>query len=195
MNSNKSFVALGSNIKLQAPAHKLNAITEAIQKEVVINRELSHPGTAMPEHIQQTSTAMAKNSVQKHNNKTFINEQTQIQSLDSKTEINDVEINQPLLETGEDKTDKSDRTDLVISNSNFIVGIFGETVGTERPIVVSFSGNPSKVGRNSWFGKPWIDGKTPLSDKLKITPVLQLLNLIMRASIVVKKNYSQVFMP
>jgi hypothetical protein len=70
----------------------------------------------------------------------------------------------PLFEKALEKTDKSDKTDsVVISNADFMVGVFGEVTGTERPVVVSFAGNPATVGKSAWFGKPWIADKTLLS--------------------------------
>ena len=63
-----------------------------------------------------------------------------------------------------DKTDKSDKTDsVVISNGDFMRGVFGKVTGTERLVVVSFAGNPATVGKSAWFGKPWIADKTLLS--------------------------------
>lgn len=74
-------------------------------------------------------------------------------------------ISSPNFDTAENETDKTDETNFAtISNAEFIKGIFGEIVGTERPIVVSFSGNPATAGKNSWFGKPWIADKTQLPD-------------------------------
>lgn len=71
----------------------------------------------------------------------------------------------PNSETAGNKTDKTDETDsLTVSNADFIKGIFGDIVGSERPIVVNFSGDPNKVGKGAWFGKPWIADKTPLPD-------------------------------
>ena len=72
----------------------------------------------------------------------------------------------PNFETAGNKTDKTDETDfLAVGNDDFIKGIFGNIVGSERPIVVSFPGDPSKVRPGLWFGKPWIADKTPLADK------------------------------
>lgn len=69
----------------------------------------------------------------------------------------------PNFETVAHETDKTDQTNFsTISNTEFIEGIYGETIGNERPIAVSFAGNPATVGKNSWFGKPWIAGKTLL---------------------------------
>ena len=53
------------------------------------------------------------------------------------------------------KTDKSDKTDYDISNSEFMLAVFGEVVGTERPMVVSFVGNPATVSKMAWSGKHW----------------------------------------
>jgi hypothetical protein len=60
------------------------------------------------------------------------------------------------------KTDKTDKSDYShISNLDFINGIFGELT-LERPITVSFKGNPATVNKNSWFGQAYIKDKTPL---------------------------------
>jgi hypothetical protein len=59
-----------------------------------------------------------------------------------------------------DKTDKTDSIDLsAITNDAFIVGIFGEIGGIERPVVVSFSGNPATTKPSNWYGKHYIAGK------------------------------------
>lgn len=71
----------------------------------------------------------------------------------------------PISETAGNKTDKTDETDFsAVSNADFIKGIFGDIVGSERPIVVSFSGDPNQVRKGAWFGKHWIADKTPLLD-------------------------------
>lgn len=63
------------------------------------------------------------------------------------------------------KTDKTDRTDFsAVSNVDFIKGIFGDIDGIPRPLVVSFSGDPNKVGKGAWFGQHWIAGKTSLPE-------------------------------
>lgn len=74
-------------------------------------------------------------------------------------------ISLPNFETTANETDKTDKTDFSrISNSDFIKTIFGEITGIERPIVVSFTGNPASVSKHSWFGQPWIVDKTALQD-------------------------------
>ena len=78
MSPNIGVLTLGSNTKLHIPPYKPNAITEVIQKGVFTNTELSHPGTAMPGHIQQTFTALAKDSVLNNDNKASLNQQTQL---------------------------------------------------------------------------------------------------------------------
>jgi hypothetical protein len=60
------------------------------------------------------------------------------------------------------KTDKSDKTDYDISNSEFMLAVFGEVMGTERPMVVSFVGNPATVSKMAWSGKHWIADKVLL---------------------------------
>lgn len=70
----------------------------------------------------------------------------------------------PNFKVAGDKTDVTDKTYFsTISNEEFIKCIFGEVLGTDRPIVVSFAGNPNTVGQHSWFGKPWVSGKTLLT--------------------------------
>ncbi len=71
----------------------------------------------------------------------------------------------PNFETAGNKTDKTDETDFsAVSNADFIKGIFGDIVGSERPIVVSFSGDPNQVRKGAWFGKHWIADKTSVPD-------------------------------
>ncbi len=52
------------------------------------------------------------------------------------------------------KTDKTDRTNTVTSR-DFLKALFGDDPGDSRPVVVSFSGHPSRVSKNSWFGAAW----------------------------------------
>jgi len=60
------------------------------------------------------------------------------------------------------KTEITDTTDYSeISNDDFINGIFGELT-LERPITVSFKGNPATVKNSAWFGQAYIKGKTTL---------------------------------
>ena len=61
--------------------------------------------------------------------------------------------------TQEIKTDKSDKSDSIITNTDFLMGVFGELLGTERPVIVSFTGNPGAVNKGAWFGKPWVVDK------------------------------------
>ncbi|MDD5580046.1 MAG: hypothetical protein PHY16_12305 [Methylobacter sp.] len=78
--------------------------------------------------------------------------------------MSDILSSPPNFETVESQTDKSDKTDfLIVSNAEFMAGVFGDMTGVERPVVVSFAGNPANVGNGAWFGKPWISGKTSLS--------------------------------
>ena len=57
---------------------------------------------------------------------------------------------------------KPDSTNPVISNDDFITAVFGEIVGSDRPVTVSFPGNPAAVRKAAWFGRPYIAGKTQL---------------------------------
>ncbi|MGY6278123.1 death domain-containing protein [Methylomonas sp. MgM2] len=70
--------------------------------------------------------------------------------------------NQPNFTIEVTKTCKTDNTCTLLSNDDFMRGIFGDISGSERPVTVSFSGNPAEVSNAKWFGKPWIAGKTPL---------------------------------
>ena len=74
-------------------------------------------------------------------------------------EVIDNKNNLPNSLLEEIKTDKSDKTDSVISNAEFMLAVFGEVVGTERPMVVSFVGNPATVSKMAWSGKHWIADK------------------------------------
>ncbi len=56
----------------------------------------------------------------------------------------------------------SDKTDLT-DNIGFLRGIFGEALKNEYPILVSFKGNPTKVNKNKWYGKPWTGGDAILN--------------------------------
>ncbi len=52
------------------------------------------------------------------------------------------------------ETDKSDKT-ITITNIDFLQAIFGDASSDECPIIVGFKGNPLKVAKQKWFGKPW----------------------------------------
>ncbi len=62
------------------------------------------------------------------------------------------------------KTDKTGETDLV-SNGEFLRTVFGDNLADMRPVVVSFSGNPTSVPGKLWFGSPWL-GNTDLTENL-----------------------------
>jgi len=63
------------------------------------------------------------------------------------------------------KTEITDTTDYPeISNDDFINGIFGE-LKLERPVTVSFKGNPAKVNKSAWYGQAYVKGKTSLSNE------------------------------
>lgn len=53
------------------------------------------------------------------------------------------------------ETDKTGETDLV-SNGEFLRAVFGDNLADLRPVVVSFTGNPSSVPSKVWFGSPWL---------------------------------------
>ncbi|MGZ8927961.1 MAG: hypothetical protein ACXW03_05840, partial [Methylobacter sp.] len=77
--------------------------------------------------------------------------------------MNETLSSPPDSEIAKNETDKSDKTDSVtINNDEFMSGVFGDIAKSERPVVVSFAGNPATVGKGAWFGKPWINGKISL---------------------------------
>jgi hypothetical protein len=51
-------------------------------------------------------------------------------------------------------TDKTGKTDL-ISNTEFILAVFGDELADARPVVVSFEGHPNNASGKAWTGKPW----------------------------------------
>ncbi len=55
------------------------------------------------------------------------------------------------------ETDKTGETDLV-SNGEFLHAVFGDDLADLRPVVVSFTGNPSSVPGKVWFGRSWQGG-------------------------------------
>ncbi|WP_190303167.1 death domain-containing protein [Methylomonas rhizoryzae] len=69
---------------------------------------------------------------------------------------------QPIFATEAIETSETCNTCRSLSNDDFMTGIFGEIASNERPVTVSFTGNPAEVSSGKWFGKPWIAGKTPL---------------------------------
>jgi hypothetical protein len=67
----------------------------------------------------------------------------------------------PIFQNGDNNTDYPDKTDFPkISNADFMTALFGELSGIERPVVVSFAGNPNTAPQSSWYGKPYIKGET-----------------------------------
>ena len=61
---------------------------------------------------------------------------------------------------GQVETCKTGKTDLV-SNEAFLRGVFGQELTEARPVVVSFTGNPTNVPGTAWFGKPWMGSDDP----------------------------------
>jgi hypothetical protein len=54
------------------------------------------------------------------------------------------------------QTDKTDETYLLkVTNNDFMVSVFGSETLDVCPIVVSFRGNPRKVGKSAWSGAAW----------------------------------------
>ena len=52
------------------------------------------------------------------------------------------------------ETGKTDRT-YVVANSEFLFAVFGDDLADERPVVVTFEGNPASVPGKAWSGIPW----------------------------------------
>ena len=67
-----------------------------------------------------------------------------------------VVLPQTLSPAASPKSDKTDKT-YSVGNHQFLRWIFGEP-GDVRPVVVSFTGNPEKVKKSFWYGKPWTSG-------------------------------------
>ena len=64
-----------------------------------------------------------------------------------------------VLPNSEIETEITDETDLV-SNDAFLTAVFGSDLTDTLPIIVSFTGNPSKVAKGKWFGQVWQSGIT-----------------------------------
>ena len=62
------------------------------------------------------------------------------------------------------ETDKTGETDLV-SNGEFLRAVFGDALADVRPVVVSFTGNPTSAPGKVWFGSPW-QGSTDMTANL-----------------------------
>ena len=60
------------------------------------------------------------------------------------------------------KTNKTAKTDLV-SNADFLHHILNHDAGDARLVVVSFAGDPSRISKKAWFGRPW-EGTLDLPD-------------------------------
>ena len=60
------------------------------------------------------------------------------------------------------ETDNSDETYLEVSNDDFLMAVFGNLTGEQRPVLCGFPGKPQEVSQGKWFGKPWVAGKMPL---------------------------------
>ena len=52
------------------------------------------------------------------------------------------------------ETDKTNKTNSV-GNNEFLLMVFGDDLINARPVVVNFEGNPLKVPRKEWMGRPW----------------------------------------
>jgi hypothetical protein len=59
------------------------------------------------------------------------------------------------------ETEKTGKTDLV-SNNEFLHAVFGDNLKDNRPVVVSFDGNPAKAASRLWFGQAWHNGRSNL---------------------------------
>ena len=62
------------------------------------------------------------------------------------------------------ETDKTGETDLV-SNGEFLRAVFGDDLADVRPVVVSFTGNPTSAPGKVWYGSPWL-GSTDMTANL-----------------------------
>lgn len=61
------------------------------------------------------------------------------------------------------ETDETNKT-YIVTNSEFLLVVFGDTLVETRPVVVSFEGNPAKVPAKAWFGRPWANAPEPTSN-------------------------------
>ena len=52
------------------------------------------------------------------------------------------------------ETEKTDETEFV-GNQDFLRAVFHGDLGSARPVVVSFKGDPRTVPKKSWSGEPW----------------------------------------
>lgn len=68
-----------------------------------------------------------------------------------------------VLAIGEIETEKTDKT-CFLDNDAFLRAVFGTDLSTNKPIVVSFPGNPATASGRSWYGKIWQNGNSGLPD-------------------------------
>ncbi len=54
-----------------------------------------------------------------------------------------------------EQTVETDKTDTIISNADFLDAIFGVEPSEQKPVIVSFAGNPSNIDQKVWFGREW----------------------------------------
>ena len=57
---------------------------------------------------------------------------------------------------GPKETDRTDET-YFVGNGEFLRAVFGGELADTRPLLVSFTGNPTNVSSKVWFGRPWPD--------------------------------------
>ena len=73
--------------------------------------------------------------------------------------------NMPNLLMAQDKTGETGETATIdfssVTNKDFITAIFGDLT-LERPVFVSFKGNPATVKKNAWVGNAFVKGKSVL---------------------------------
>ena len=62
------------------------------------------------------------------------------------------------LAIGEIETDKT----YAFDNHAFLRSVFGADLSINKPIVVSFPGNPTNAPSRSWYGQVWLDGHSSL---------------------------------
>lgn len=67
-------------------------------------------------------------------------------------------MNAPLtiFATDIDETEKTVETN-IIGNDDFLRVVFGDDLDDARPLLVSFAGDPRKVPKKCWIGRPWGD--------------------------------------
>jgi hypothetical protein len=60
------------------------------------------------------------------------------------------------------KTGESDES-VRVTNDEFLHTVFELCPNEARPVVVSFHGNPGKIEKSAWFGRPWTEQNSGLT--------------------------------